>query len=381
VVLGLGALGAAACYRLARRCGREVLGLEQFELLHARGGSHDHSRIIRLSYHTPRYVRLARQAYQAWAELEGDCGQPLIVRTGGLDLGRPGSAIPLQDYERSMSAAEVAFERLDAGEIARRWPVWRLPEDTVGLYQADAGIAPALRCMEAHLRMAREHGATLLERTGVLAIRDAGQEIVLETEAGRLTCGTLVLAAGAWTNRALAHLGQRLPLTVTQEQVTYFAPRDLEPFRIGRFPLWIWMDDPCFYGFPVYGEAGVKVAQDVGGDQVTVETRSFEPDPRTLTRVRGFLERSLPAALGPELYTKTCLYTMAPDRDFILGALPGHPRVLLAVDSAHGFKFAALIGRILAELALDGTSASEIAGFETTREVLWISNPPRNFMT
>ena len=141
IVLGLGGLGSAALYRLARRLGGDVLGLEQFELDHGRGSSQDHSRIIRLSYHTPGYVELAKQAYNAWAEVEADAGQQLIFKTGSLDLWPSNPAYPMSDYTGSMDACGVAYERLTAAEVMRRWPPFTLPDDVTGIYQADGGIA------------------------------------------------------------------------------------------------------------------------------------------------------------------------------------------------------------------------------------------------
>ena len=130
IVIGLGGIGSGAAYWLARSPGTRVLGLEQFPLFHERGESQDHSRIIRLSYHTPAYVELAKAAYDAWAAVEADLGEPLIVRTGGLDLFPPGAAIPMAGYTESMAAAGVPFEVLDAAETMRRWPEWRLDEGT-----------------------------------------------------------------------------------------------------------------------------------------------------------------------------------------------------------------------------------------------------------
>src|SRR5688500_12484298 len=140
IVLGLGGFGSAAAYWLSRRAGAEVLGLEQFELGHVRGESQDHSRIIRLSYHTPAYVELARHAYRAWAELEKDSGEQVVLRTGGLDLAPRESAIPLSGYSVSMDAAGVPYEALDAAEIMRRWPQFRLDENIHGLFQPESGI-------------------------------------------------------------------------------------------------------------------------------------------------------------------------------------------------------------------------------------------------
>src|SRR6185312_9955866 len=171
IVVGLGGWGSAAAYWLSRRAGADVLGLEQFELEHTRCESQDHSRIIRLSYHTPGYVELAKHAYRAWAEVERDAGEQLVLRTGGLDFATRESAIPLTNYSGSMDAAGVAYEYLDAAEIRRRWPVLEVTDDIQGLFQPDSGIAMAARGNAAHARMAREHGATLVDRSPVERIR------------------------------------------------------------------------------------------------------------------------------------------------------------------------------------------------------------------
>jgi sarcosine oxidase len=381
IVLGLGGIGSAAAYWLARRAGADVLGLEQFAIGHIRGASQDHSRIIRLSYHKPVYVALAREAYRAWAELERDAGERLILRTGGLDFGPRDGAIPLEDYAASMRAAGVPFETLDAAEIMRRWPHFRLDDDIHGLYQAESGIAPAARCNAAHIRMARVHGATLREHTPVTALRPVGGEVEVVAGETAYRCRKLIVAADAWTNQALAHVGVRLPLTITQEQVTYFAASQLANFAPERFPIWIWMDDPSFYGFPVYGEAGVKVGQDIGGQEVTPDTRTFEPDAAALGRVEQFLRRYIPGALGPIIYTKTCLYTLTPDRDFVIDALPGQPNILAALGAAHGFKFTTLFGKILSELAIDGATRHDIEAFKIDRPVLLEEHPTKHFMT
>jgi sarcosine oxidase len=359
IVVGLGALGSAAAYWASTRPGVRILGLERFELGHANGASADHSRIIRLSYHRPDYVRLARRAYASWAEVEAEAGERIVTITGGLDLWPADAAIPREDYTGSLETEGVPFELLDAPEIMRRWPPWRLTADVIGLWQAAGGVADPYRGNAAHRRLAVERGATLVDRMPVDAIRAVGGGY--EVDACGITHGTdrVILATDAWTNDLLASFDRRLPLTVTKEQVTYFASPDPAPFAPDRFPVWIWMDDPSFYGFPVYGEAGPKVAQDCGGRPTTPATRTFEPDRAIGERVRTFLAERLPGLLGPELLTRTCLYTLTPERDFVLDRLPDAPGVLVGLGAAHGFKFASVIGRILVELALDGRSASE----------------------
>ncbi|MGI8737725.1 MAG: N-methyl-L-tryptophan oxidase [Candidatus Eremiobacter antarcticus] len=380
IVLGLGGIGSGAAYWLAREAGGGILGLEQFELGHVRGESQDHSRIIRLSYHRPDYVQFAKLAYLAWAAVEADSGTRLILKTGGLDLGPRVSAIPLESYMQSMEAGGVPFERLDAAEIMRRWPPFRLSDDIHGIFQADSGIAMAARANAVHQSMAKQHGALLREHTPVTAIEDAGDEIVVATADATYRCGKLVIAAGPWSNRALAHFGLRLPLEVTKEQVTYFAPSDIRPFTPERFPVWIWMDDPSFYGMPVFGEAGPKVAQDAGGKPVEPDARSFDPDIENLKRVTDFLERRMPSALGPVIYTKTCLYTLTPDRDFLIDVVPSHPNITIAIGAGHAFKFASAIGKVLAELTLRGRTDADLSLFSYRRPILELADPPKTYM-
>ncbi len=380
IVLGLGGLGSAAAYWLARRAGSDVLGLERFELGHARGESQDHSRIIRLSYHTPEYVELAKRAYAAWAGLAAESREEVVLRTGGLDFAPRQSAIPLDSYRSSMDAAGVAYEALDAAEIMRRWPQFRLTPDIHGLYQEDAGIAMAARANAAHQRMAREHGASLRDGTPVTGIRAARGEVDVEVNGRAYRCRRLVIAAGPWSNEALGHLGMELPLEVTLEQVTYFATPERDAFRPDRFPVWIWMDDPCYYGFPVFGEAGTKAAQDAGGKPVTADGRGFDPDPANTAGVRAFLAKYLPTALGPEIYTKTCLYTLTPDRDFVIDAVPEVDGVFVAIGAGHAFKFASVIGKTLAELAVDGRTEVNLRPFSIERPILKERNPARSYM-
>jgi sarcosine oxidase len=354
IVLGLGALGSAAAYWSAKR-GARVLGLEQFEFGHTRGSSHDRSRIIRLSYFTPAYVQMAKEAYRAWASLEEDAGERLVVKTGGLDIGPRANPERMSEHVTSMRACGVLFEELDAAEIRRRWPCWRVDDQVHGIFQADAGIVAAERATNALRRVAIGFGATLYDRTPVTSLRADAGEIDVEAGGKRYRTGRLIVAAGAWTNDVLAHLGDSLPIEVTKEQVIYFAPRDPAAFTLGDFPIWIWLDEPSFYGFPIFAESKtVKITQDSGGKPVDAQTRDFEEDPEITARVKGFLARYLPAALGCVDLVKTCLYARTPDRDFVLDALPGHANVSVAVGDGHAFKFASLIGRILSDGAVEG---------------------------
>jgi sarcosine oxidase len=379
IVLGLGGIGAGALYWLARRLGGEVLGLEQYPLGHDRGGSQDHSRIIRYSYHHPIYVRLAERAYRAWAAVERETGEQLVYRCGGLDLFPADGSIPPGDYVDSLEACGIPFDRLEAAEIRRRWPAWRLADSVWGLFQVDGGLVAAAKANAAHLRAAQLAGAAIRENLRVTVIGAQGGEVTLTAGGATYRARRLVVTAGAWSNDALRHFGVHLPLTVTREQVVYYAARDLAPFALERLPVWIWMDEPCFYGFPVFGEQAVKVAEDVGGYETTATTRSFDPDPAGLARVRSWCETHLPGAVGPEHLVKTCLYTLTPDRDFVVDTIPGHPEVVVAIGAGHAFKFASALGQILSELVVEGTTDADLSAFAIDRPILQMADPPKSF--
>ena len=379
IVVGLGGLGSAAAYWLAR-AGVTVLGFEQFELGHDRGASQDHSRLIRLSYHEASYVRLAHAAYATWAEVEEESGDELVIRTGGLDIAPAGSTAPLDDYVAAMTSENVPFERLDAAETMSRWPAFQLADHVDVLYQAETGICAAARANTAHVRLARAHGASLVEGTTVSSVTSSGDGVEVIAGGRRYRAAKVILTTDAWTNDLLEPLGHRLPLVVTREQVVYFEPSDPAAFAIDRFPAWIWSDVPSFYGFPAFGEPGPKVAEDIGGRIVTADSRTFDTDEAALARLRAFVAMTFPGMNQSVNRIKTCLYTLTPDRDFVIDAVPGHPNILVALGAAHAFKFASLIGRTLAELATERSTAVDLTPFRIDRPSLTLADPPRAWM-
>lgn len=377
-VIGVGGLGSAAVYWAAAR-GASVLGLERFSFGHERGASEDHSRIIRLSYHTPDYVRFANDAYAAWADVEGASGEELVIRTGGIDLYPAETYEWMDAYTRSLEEVGVPHEWMDAAEAVRRWPQWTLEQDVRVMYQQDGGLVAASRANAAHRRVAAQRGATLLDQRRVVEIGTAagGYELVTDEETFR--AGRLIVTADAWTNELLEQLWRPINLTVTQEQVHYYASKDLEAFAPNRFPVWIWMGVPSFYGFPAFGEAGAKIGWDVGGREVTGDTRSFEPDETYAKVLDGFMQEHLPGGFGPYLRRRTCLYTMTPDRDFVIDLVPGHERAAVGQGAAHAFKFASVIGRSLVELVFDGRAQSDVDPWSIEREVLTMAAPPTSY--
>jgi sarcosine oxidase len=368
VVVGLGALGSAAAYQLAAR-GADVLGLEQFELGHVRGASHDTSRIIRRAYDRPEYVRLADSAYRDWAEFEEVSGERLVTRTGGLYFCPADAPVPAAHYLDSLRACGVDHEALDAATVRERFPQFDVPDDVTTVWTPDSGIVHASRSVAALQMHARMRGARLRDRCPVTALEEDADGVVLQTAQGPVHAGSVVLCTDAWTNRLLAPLGAQIPLRVMQEQVTYFKPQRPTDFEIGRFPVWIWEGPVCYYGFPCYGESTVKAARDVSDLLMDVDERTFVPSGDRAAELKAFMSAVMPAS-GTALRTVTCQYALTPDRDFVIDRLPAHPRLLLGLGAGHGFKFTPTFGRVLAELATTGVTSDDVSLFRADRPAL-----------
>jgi monomeric sarcosine oxidase len=381
VVIGCGGIGSAAAYWLAQ-AGAGVLALDQFRLGHDQGASEDHSRIIRHAYHSRTYTALTQAAYDAFRVAEMASGVQLVHKTGGLNLAQLGTEgeLELRRYAESMDGRGIDYRLLTAQQVAERYPQFRIDDDVVGLFQADTGILDIRRAVATHIALARAAGA---EVRGDVAVRDIvtrpdGVEIL--TDADSFFADQVIVCAGAWTRRLLSSsLDVDLPITLSQEQVTYFATPNLRDFAPDRFPIWTWHGDHKIYGFPVYGEIATKAAIDFGGRLVDLEAREWPPDEERIRAVEEFLAQRIPGALGPRLYTRTCLYDMPPDRDFIVDRLPGEERVLVCVGAGHAAKFAGLLGRILADLACRGETAYPTEAFRADRPALTDPDFPPQF--
>ncbi|WZH38789.1 MAG: N-methyl-L-tryptophan oxidase [Microbacterium enclense] len=360
-VVGLGALGSAAVYHLARQ-GVRAVGLEQFELGHVRGASHDTSRIVRTSYGAGEYVRFAQAAYREWAALEAATGEHLVTITGGVVFIPDDGPYDSADFARSLAENGVPFEMLRPDEVRERWPQFAVPEGVTTVYTPDSGIAHAARTVATLQMHARMLGAELRDRTRVDRLIPDADGVVVSTSSGDLRARRVVVAADAWTNELLEPLGVRIPLEVMQEQVSYFAPADPAAFDRERFPVWIWEDEQCFYGFPTYGEPTIKAARDVSDNLMTPAQRTFVPSPERTAELAAFLAATIPAS-GDLLRTVTCQYALTPDRRFILGSLIEHPDIVVALGAGHAFKFTPAIGLALAELAMGVDTTDDLTAF------------------
>lgn len=374
IVIGAGAIGASAAYWLSRRPDTRVLALEQFSLGHTQGASEDHSRVIRHAYDQPHYTALTPAMFQTWRVVEEATGLDLIHKTGNLVIGAKGSdgEAAIVRSAAAMATQNLPYEELTATEIRRRWPQWNLNDNHVGLFDPEGGILNIRQATAAHIALARSNGATVVPNAQVTGLiqTDAGVTVTVNGE--QYCAGSVVMAGGAWNPILLRLLGTSLPITLSEEQVTYFATPNVKTFQKDRFPVYGLTDEDglFYYGFPIYGEVATKIGIDRGGPVVTADTRTYARNPKRVRKVEEFLSRYLPAALGPELYTRVCCYDFPPDYDFIIDQVPGFDRIHICVGSGHAGKFAALLGRILSELATEGASRFPIAAFRADRPAL-----------
>ena len=373
IVLGLGGMGSAAAYHLARR-GVRVLGLERFGPAHDQGSSHGDSRIIRQAYYEdPSYVPLLRRAFELWAELEPEVPGGNMSLTGGLLIGRPDSRI-IVGSRRSVQEWSLPHEILSPSDVAERFPTFRLAEDEIALYEPNAGFVRPERTVAAHIDLARRAGATL--RFGEIVrgwhADQGGDGVTVTTDAGTVTAGRLVIAPGAWAPQLLPGI----PLVVERQVMYWFDPvGGAESYSPARHPVYIGVNAEGreFYGFPATDgtDAGAKVAFFRQRDECTADTIDRQVRPAEVTEMAEFIRRWLPTLPGRLLRAATCLYTCTPDEHFVVGVHPEHRQVAIACGfSGHGFKFVPVIGEILADLATDGATRHGIGLFDPTRDVL-----------
>lgn len=377
IVVGLGGMGSAAACHLARR-GQKVLGLERFTPAHDLGSSHGGSRIIRLAYfEDPGYVPLLLRAYDLWRQLERDCGRELLLITGGLLLGPPTSPT-IAGATRSASEWGLAHDLLDAAEIRRRFPTLNPRDPTVAFYEAIAGLVRPEATVVGQIELATRAGADCHFSERVLHWEaSASGGVTVRTSRATYQADRLVICPGAYAADLLA---ADVPIKVERQVQTWFRPRGgLDAFDPDHHPIWMWEPDEAtevagFHGF-VYGlpaldgpDGGVKMS-------VVTEPARCAPDsidrtvhPAELDVVTRHLRQRLAVEPGPVVRADVCMFENSPDHHFVVGFHPQHSQVILAAGfSGHGFKFAPVIGEILADLTIDGTTLHPIGPFDPNR--------------
>lgn len=375
IVLGCGGIGSGALYWLSKRAGNRVLGLEQFELGHHKGGSQDYSRIIRLAGYDEEMTPFTPYTYECWAEVEEESGLKIVTKTGGV-YWKPDDAPEefnqyMVDSVAAMEKYEMPYETLSAADFMERFPQFTIKDHYEVIYQKDTGLVDPSKGNAAQQQLARYHGATIIDNCPVTAIEPLEKGVRVVTEKGTFEAKKLIVTAGAWSQRLVDQFNLDLKLTVTQEQVTYYSTPNLREFAPDKFPVFL-VPTPLggIYGFPVHGEVATKAAIDLSGRAVTPETRTFDPDVAVEEYQEAWLKEHIPGFLGPKLYTKTCLYTMPQDRHFIMDTIPDHDDIIMCVGAGHAYKFSSLFGRIMSELAIDGETPHNISSMTFNRPAL-----------
>ncbi|MDB5557539.1 MAG: Sarcosine oxidase [Enterovirga sp.] len=373
IVIGLGAMGSAAAYQLARR-GAKVVGIDRFAPPHEHGSSHGDTRITRQAIGEGEcYVPLALRAHEIWREIEAATGEELLVQCGGLVLSGARSSHPKKAafLDRTIAAAErygIQHEVLSAEEVGARYPQFILEGDERAYFEPGAGFVYPERCIAAQLRLAAQAGAAI--RTGeiVTAITPSGTGVRVETDRGVYEAGRAILAAGAWSpGLAGTPLGH---MAIHRQVLNWFEAEDPAQYAPERFPVFIWMHGSAAeqsYGFPIPpGSSGLKVASEIyertlsAPDDIDRNVAEAETaltyDKHVRSHLRGVTGRCLRA--------KTCLYTLSPDSRFVIDAHPGNDRLtIVSACSGHGFKHSAAIGEAVAEQALEGRSGLDLSAF------------------
>jgi sarcosine oxidase len=382
IVLGLGAMGSAAVYQLARR-GNRVLGLDQFSPPHHYGSSHGETRIIRQALGEGQaYVPLVLRSYELWREIEKETGQELLIITGGLVLESQRSNATMHGRRnfldqtiRCAQRFDIRHQILEAKEIRRRYPQFAVTDES-GYFEYETGYLKPELCIQAQLHLAEGFGARIQINEKVLSVSHGGPgtKITIETDRGLYHTEKFVIAAGAWIHRFL-DLPYSGHFKIHRQVMYWFNVRDdsRAAFAVGQFPIFIWIfqrDTDCvFYGFPSLDGKTVKIASEQYARFTTPEKVGRKISEREKKSMfRTYVHGRLPAVVNLCSRAETCLYTTSSDSNFVIDFYTGHNGIVIASPcSGHGFKHSAAIGEVLAELVTDGKSKIDISSFKMER--------------
>ncbi len=355
IVVGCGGVGSAATYYAAQQ-GLRVLALERFEPAHALGSSHGDTRVIRQAYFEhPNYVPLLKRAYTLWDQLEQQVGSKLFHRTGLLEIG-PENGVLIQGVRQSADLHQLPLEEISRSDFRDRFPNFLLPEESVALFESNAGFLLVEECIKHYITEARRLGGDLRFHQQVRRWHQQGQQICVETNQGSFLAPRMIIAAGAWATELLSELG--LPLHVLRKHLHWYPVSSPDAYHLQSNSPTFFYETPTgyYYGFPVRDTRGLKIAQHSGGevvgDPLKVD-RSIDFAERE--QVDHFLQAHLPSVRIPASGHAVCMYTMSPDEHFIVDRHPNHPQIAVAAGlSGHGYKFASVLGESLVQLALNG---------------------------
>lgn len=369
VVIGVGGMGSAAVYHLARR-GYDVVGIEQYNIPHVRGSSHGITRIFRLpQYENTNYVPIARRALELWKDLGVDHPRKLLHQVGSVDVGPDDDDDSVYtNSKRACTTHNIDHGDLTGAELNKRFPGYNLPEKYRAVFQPDGGFLDCEQCTVAHVESAHAHGATVRARETVQDWDHNEDSITIRTNRQAYTANQLVITAGAWTGQLLPSLADILE--PERQVLGWFQPTHPAQFEPERCPVFVAdVEEGHFYGVPSYEVPGFKVGKfNHLGETGIPEDLANEPSREDEQILREFVEQYFPKAGGPTMRLSSCMFTNTPDEDFLLDTHPDYENVVVGAGfSGHGFKFASVIGEILADLAVDGQTTHGIEPFRAAR--------------
>ncbi len=367
-VVGLGSMGSMALWQLARR-GVRTIGFEQFEPGHDRGSGHGESRIIRSCYaEGPQYVPLLQAAFPIWRQLEEETGAELLTENGALFLGRPDSGF----VEGALATAKyhgLPYDILEPETVHRRYPSHRVEAGEIGFLDLKAGFLRPERAVSTAAARAAQLGAEVVTGARVESIEERPEAVEIRTGGRTYRAGQAIAAVGAWVDKLLP--GLRLPVWVERQVMVWYPARRPEDFSPDRFPIFIrdrGAPDLTWYGFPTLDGATVKVAIHHDGLRADPDRLDREIHDLDYEAVTALVRKALPGLEPAPVRGKACMYTNTPDGHFVLGRPPGTERlIMLGPMAGHGFKFAAVVGSIGADLATEGSTGLPIDAFDPAR--------------
>ncbi len=368
IIIGIGGMGAAVARSLAA-AGMRVLGLEQFGPVHDRGSSYGRTRVIRKAYfEDPRYVPMLHRTYELWREVEAAAGETLLDLCGCLNIG-PADHVCVQGAKRSAVEHGLAYEELDAAEIARRFPAFAPAANDIGIYESEGGLIYVDRAQHALIRVAEAAGATLQWHEPVRdwAVVGDGVEVVTANQTYR--AGQLVICAGGWLGKLVPQLSASLK--VERQPQLWFAPADMTNFRPGRLPSFVhFVGERAYFGIPSKSDAFVKIGRHHGGAITTADEINRTVNDADEADVRDYIRAHMPSADGPLVDKHVCMYTNTPDDHFVIDRHPQHACVhVVGGFSGHGYKFAPWVGETICAAVQGETRAAGLGLFEVER--LW----------
>lgn len=369
IVVGGGSMGIAAAYYKGKT-GADVLVLDKYEIPNTMGSHHGMTRMLRMNYgHGSSYVPLVQESLKLWRELEVESEKELFKETGCITIGHSSSEFIDLTIE-SAKHNQIPYQTMNAEQIMAEWQGISIPHDYKGVYDPAAGFLFSEECLAAYKEAARLQGVDIHENEGVLNIENhENGDVAIHTEKDTYYAKKVIVTAGAWLNKLLPEI--ELPIQPVRKTISWFKPSE-ENLYDRHFPCFAFdiKEEGLYYGFPDYEGYGVKVGRmdnDIPCDPDDMN-RTYGAFDQDENDVRYLLERYIPKAAGRLIDGKVSMFSRTPDDDFIIDVHPSNPNIVLAGGfSGHGFKFASVIGAILADLSVDGTTDRDISPFTLSR--------------